>query len=230
MTVPNDDTRQRILNAAGEAFSEKGFQATTVREICRRAGVNLAAVNYHFGDKDRLYQEAIRHAHTKRTAQVPMPEWSADTPAEVRLREFIMTMATRLVGEHEQAWHHDLMMREVLHPTAATRSLVEDFIGPHFRMLLGILSELVPPETPQSVLYRLGFSVVGQCLFYRFNQEIIGILKQPDDDEAYLAPERIADHVTRVMLSALGSGTAFENQSGTLPADNNASAGSLPAS
>ena len=48
------NTRQRVLEAAGEVFAERGFRAATVREICQRAKANLAAVNYHFGDKERL--------------------------------------------------------------------------------------------------------------------------------------------------------------------------------
>ena len=42
--------RERLLEAAGEIFAEHGFRNTTVREICKRADINLAAVNYYFRD------------------------------------------------------------------------------------------------------------------------------------------------------------------------------------
>jgi len=61
--MSEDDARTRILNVAGPIFAEKGFQATTIREICGQANVNVAAVNYHFGDKERLYTEAVKRAH-----------------------------------------------------------------------------------------------------------------------------------------------------------------------
>ena len=48
------DTIHQILNAAGEVFAIKGFKDATIREISAQAGVNLAAINYHFGDKERL--------------------------------------------------------------------------------------------------------------------------------------------------------------------------------
>ena len=54
-----DTTRERIADAAGEIFAERGFDGTTVRDICQRAGANIAAVNYYFGDKQRLYLEAL---------------------------------------------------------------------------------------------------------------------------------------------------------------------------
>ena len=52
--MSNDTTRERILQAAGEAFAAAGYRTTTVRDICQKADVNLASVNYHFGDKQRL--------------------------------------------------------------------------------------------------------------------------------------------------------------------------------
>ena len=61
--MAQDPTKARLLEAAGEEFAEKGFELARVRAICERAGANLAAVNYHFGDKEQLYVEALLEAH-----------------------------------------------------------------------------------------------------------------------------------------------------------------------
>src|SRR5205823_9323698 len=68
-----EETRQRLLDAAGPLFAEQGLKATTVRVLCDRAGVNLAAINYHFRDKKQLYHEAVRHAARCCDARVPIP-------------------------------------------------------------------------------------------------------------------------------------------------------------
>ena len=65
-------TRQRLLEAAGQVFAEQGFRAATVRDICQRAGANIAAVNYHFGDKEALYREVITDSARQALARYPI--------------------------------------------------------------------------------------------------------------------------------------------------------------
>ena len=61
-------TRERVLTAASEIFAEKGYRDATVSEICEAADANIASVNYHFGDKESLYDEVWRHALRSRRA------------------------------------------------------------------------------------------------------------------------------------------------------------------
>src|SRR3954447_14408151 len=98
MTV-TETPRLRLLESAITVFSEKGFAAAPVRDICRLAGTNIAAINYYFGDKQRLYVEAIKHAHSCMISQVPMPPLPPDTPALQRLKVFMEVMVGRMVRE-----------------------------------------------------------------------------------------------------------------------------------
>ena len=66
--IGEENTRDKILNAAGEVFAEQGFEGATVRAITERAGVNLAAVNYHFRDKAELYTRVVLDACSARAA------------------------------------------------------------------------------------------------------------------------------------------------------------------
>jgi AcrR family transcriptional regulator len=57
---PSGETRLRILDAAEELFMRHGFEGTSMRQLTARAGVNLAAVNYHFGSKSALIEAVFR--------------------------------------------------------------------------------------------------------------------------------------------------------------------------
>ena len=197
-----DTTKVRILEAAGTVFAQKGFENATVREICQLAGANVAAINYHFGDKQRLYVETMKFAHSSRAEQVPYPDWTKETPAEVRLTDFIRTMLTRMLGGGS-TWHAQLVLREITRPNADCESLVRDYIRPQFELLLAILAELLPAETSTRERHLTAFSIVGQCLHYRAAHNAIRLLVSADEFASY-DPESLSQYIAAFSLSALG--------------------------
>ena len=182
-------------------FAERGFDGTTVRDICQRAGANVAAVNYYFGDKQRLYVEAVVRAHRWRMEQFPLPDWLAGTSAEKKLADFVATFIRRVRIGPEITWHTRLMMREMAHPTAACVELVQSSIRPQFEILLQILRELVPEATVDE-LRLTAFSIVGQCLFYHFADPVIRNLLS-DEDYASLDVQRLAKHIADFSLNSI---------------------------
>jgi AcrR family transcriptional regulator len=80
-------TRQRLLDAAGELFAEKGFRLAGTREICRKAGTDIAAIHYHFGNKESLYEAVLRYADNLLVDAIPTFE--ASRSREDRLRAMI---------------------------------------------------------------------------------------------------------------------------------------------
>jgi len=199
-----EDPRDRILLAAGQEFAEHGYEAATVRDICLAAGVNVAAVNYYFGDKQRLYIESVKHAHEERLRQVPQPDWAPGTPATEKLRGFIGNLLERMLGGGQAPWQMKLMMREVLHPTDACRELVEDYIRPHFAVLIAILDDLAGGRLAEPELRRVALSIIGQCFLYRAAGDVVAMLVPPDELVSLHSPPRLAEHVTRYALAALG--------------------------
>lgn len=200
--IDTDTTRERIAVAAGEIFAERGFDGTTVRDICQRAGANVAAVNYYFGDKQRLYVEAVVQAHRWRMEQAPLPDWSASTPAETKLADFIATFIRRVRSGPDGTWHSKLMMREMVNPTAACAELVQSSIRPQFEILLQILRELMPADISSDELQLTAFSIVGQCLFYHFADPVIRNLLSADDYVAFDI-NRLARHITDFSLASI---------------------------
>src|SRR5258708_6151886 len=141
-----DGPEKRLLEAAERVFADKGYKAASVREICKQAGVNIAGINYYFGDKERLYIEAVKYAHRGCTEGEPFREWSPDTPPVQKLRDFIHVVAARMLSPVSQS-ALQLMMREMVQPTAACAEVVRDYIQPMAQKLGGILAELLPQET-----------------------------------------------------------------------------------
>jgi len=201
MTTEAEATPQRIIEAAGEIFAAKGFEAATVREICTRAEANVAAINYHFGDKQRLYIEAVKRAHRSREMQFPLPEWGPDVTAESKLADFIVTLLQRMTSPADAGWESELMSREIARPTEACAELARESIRPHFAVLNQILAELIP--TAEEVERHLtAFSVVGQCLHYKFADPVVRQLVSEEEYGTYQI-ELLARHITDFTLRSL---------------------------
>jgi len=197
------ETRTRLLEAAGEVFAEFGFRAATIRDICGRAGANVAAVNYHFRDKESLYEEVLRYAHqcaSDRYRDSAAPNMAA----EERLRLHILNFMRRILDAGRPAWHGKLMAREMVEPTAALDRIVDESIRPQSLRLGGIIRELLGDQADERLVQNVIFSVVGQCMFYRNCQAVIVRLDSgwtigPDEIEA------ISEHISRFSLAAIGA-------------------------
>jgi AcrR family transcriptional regulator len=208
----SDRTRDRILEAAGELFAERGFEGTTVRDICQAAGANVAAVNYYFGDKERLYVAAVVRAHKWRLDQAQLPDWNEHTPARDKLADFIHTFFRRVLGGPDDTWRTKLVMREIMQPSAACVEIAQSNIRPQFEILQTILRELLPADTSDEELHLMAFSIVGQCLFYHVADPIIRNLVDADEHATYHV-DKLAAHVTKVSLGAIDARAARSIQS-----------------
>ena len=203
------ETHRQLLEAAGAVFAEAGFRNATVREICHRAGANIAAVNYHFGDKETLYTEVLRYAHGRALEKYPLlPDIGPDAPPEKKLRAFIHSFLQRIFDKGPTAWQGKLMSREMIEPTAALDSLVQERLRPMAEQLRAIVAEILdcPPDTERVRL--CGMSIVSQCVFYHHCRPVVARLfpKQEPQDAAGIG--RLADHITRFSLAAMKSGFA----------------------
>jgi len=197
------ETRQRLLLAAGEIFAARGYRHATVREICRRARANLAAVNYHFRDKEGLYTEVLAYAHRRALEKYPLdgPEYEA-LDAAGRLRIFIRHIILKLFDDDMTACRFKLMAWEMIEPTAALDSLVANIIHPLEQRLHLIVRELLGPAATATQVRFCELSIIGQCLHHRHAQPVIRRLfpqlrYSPEDLQV------LADHITQFSLKAL---------------------------
>ena len=194
-------TRQKLIEAAGPVFAEHGFHKATVRDITVRAGVNVAAINYHFRDKSELYAECLRAAQC--TAMEAAGEWECPSDSsEDRLRHFIDRMVRRLLNPNRPKWHHAIMSREMLEPTGALDQLVERGIRPDCLELEAIVRDLTGGKLSRDRMFLLGFSVVAQCLFFLQNRPIIERL-HPEYVTNPPAVEELVNHIYAFSLAAI---------------------------
>jgi len=197
------ETRQQILEAAGEVFAEVGFGRATVREICRRADANIAAVNYHFGDKETLYAEVLRYAQQRAFEKYPPFRGTAPTATpEEKLRAFVHSFLLRIFDEGPIAWFGKIMSREMVEPTGALDRLLKERLRPMADQLRGIVSEILGCPAGEEKVRLCTFSIVSQCVFYHHCRTMI-LRLFPEQQLDAAAAEQLADHITRFSLAAL---------------------------
>src|SRR6516165_1548595 len=170
-----ENTRDKILSAAGEVFAEQGFDGATIRAITERAGVNVAAVNYHFRDKAELYTRVAMDACSLRAAYREAMAEAADSPEE-RLRSLIHHFLEYLLDKN-------------------IRPLREEFLLPTLRELIGGCFS-------RRQLSYFGSSIMGQCLYFLQSRPIIERL-HPDFKIGKAEIAEIAEHITRFSLAAM---------------------------
>jgi AcrR family transcriptional regulator len=197
----SQETKQRVLEAAGEVFAEQGYRAATVRGICERAGANVAAVNYYFGDKDRLYEAVVRLAQDSALEQYP-PHAAPDASEAEKLHTFVRSLLLRVLDEGRPAWHGKLMAREMVEPTHVLDLIVKDTLRAQFDLLSGIVRAIIGRRASVEQVRLCASSIVGQCLFYRHAQPVIQRMF-PQQKAGLREIERLAEHITQFSLAAL---------------------------
>jgi len=198
----DESTKTRIIEAAGPFFAEQGYEHTTVRQICRAASVNVASIKYHFGDKKNLYLETVRFARRSRADRYPFPDWNHETSAEEKLYDFVSSLLRRLTALKDAPWQVNLLMRELMKPDEACRMIVREHFQPMFRVLLSIIDQLVERPLDEDERLKIGFSIVGQCLHYRYGTEVMGLMVPPEH-RPFFEVEQLADHITSFCLNGL---------------------------
>lgn len=195
-------TREKLLQAAARVFAERGYYKATIREICSRAGANVAAVNYTFGDKLGLYTEVLRHLvrapeMTKMTASLD----ATNSPEEL-LRNVIHFRLQSLCAGDRPDWGFRIMMHEFSQPTPGMARVIDEGMRPIYKRVLKAVGEMIglPPEHEKTRL--CNNSIIGQVVFYAFSRPVLSRL-QP---ELKLTPdqvERVAEHISEFSMAYL---------------------------
>lgn len=218
--TPLEDTpvRERLLAAAAALFAERGFGDAPVRDITRRAGCNVAAVNYYFGSKDQLYvavfRTRLRELRERRIAamqalmQGPVPD------IEHVLRTFAQAFVDPLIEGDAGRQTLQLFTRELLGRRLPRGMIIEEMVRP----VAGAFHDAVRrvyPELPEDTIQLCLHAVVGQLVHFLQAEKLLS-----DAPETMLVPDmsRIVEHV--VLFSGAGVRTLAEAAQVTREAPN----------
>ncbi|MDR3507680.1 MAG: CerR family C-terminal domain-containing protein [Caulobacteraceae bacterium] len=206
------DTRQHLLDTAGEIFAERGYDAVKGQEICLRAGVNGAAINYHFGGMERLYEAVLREARGRMpSAEALLAAAPESAEPEVRLRALLALVIATVTGPTSKTWVLRLLGREAIAPSPIfQRLLLEPELLPKIAVLKSIIAGLTGLPVGHPAVARGCLSVFAPCqmmllasplLFQRGYPEIS--LDEPD-------AQAMLDHLTAFSLGGLAAIAARE--------------------
>ena len=202
-----DDTRQRLLRAAGELFAERGFGEVSVREIARAAGANVAAMNYHFSSKEKLFIETVsfvlaQMGAIRRDLLGEAPDHLSPSEAMEVLQRLIDHETRAYLSSAVPRWYPQLLLRCVISKSPVLNPIFEQAFRPNNEALRSLL-RAVCPELTESTAELWAYSITGQIVFYCLAREPVLLLRREKAySEAFL--KRVVAHITQVILGGLG--------------------------
>jgi len=191
-------TKKKILTAAAEELAMKGYNGTTIRDICRRAKVNVALVNYHFRSKELLYREMFEFLFSETEGEnVLGRQWNGDFKEWRRmLRKWVEQLMSEIADSKPLFRHKGMIFsREMQDPSELFPNIYETFMKPRLSSLASHFRKVLPAETSDDEIYIHSFSVISNCTFY-FHDRVIVNMTFPGKDFTSVNMDQIIDHIT----------------------------------
>lgn len=190
---PGAQTRERILDTANKLFAERGVEGVSLRELTVKAGVNIAAVHYHFGSKDGILPELFARSSK------PIVKWRLDLLEKVRRhpdgRPFLDDVLEAFLrpalqsGRRQNAAFVHLRARLALERDEAKRGVLSKTFDASSRKFLAAISEALP-GLPRSELYWRFHFLMGSMFYTMADsgriQSLSGGTCDPGDTEQAL--------------------------------------------
>jgi len=202
-------TRERILDEAEGLFAHRGYHAVSVREITKTAGCNLAAVNYHFGNKQNLYLEVFRSRWLPRANRVHRNfrkslKANGDPSPGAVVQSLAQAFLEGPMTDEERMRHHQLISCELAQPTEAFELVADQVLRPLFGNLLADLRAVMPDKTDEEHLALNAFSILAMVLYFSLARPLI-IRIIGGNYESDLK-DRLVDHIVEFSLNGIGVG------------------------
>ena len=164
-------TRDRILDAAAECFAARGYDRTTVRAICAGAGVNVAAVNYFFGSKEKLYFQTVERIVALTVG--PLPPLADRVRDDAGWRAAVRAWTERmlrvmLTDRAPESWAARMVAHERHQPSPAMSLIYERLLVPIEGQLHRLVRMAFPRDPGNAVVRDWADVIVAQVLHHAF--------------------------------------------------------------
>jgi len=201
----DQDTKTRLLHAAGDLFATKGFKGATIRDICDRVGANLASVHYYFRDKEGLYEAVVQYVMDETGRKFPHRPFQGvgDDPAE-ELFLFIKYFLERRLHSEFPDWFKRVLFQALHDPRPSIRELVTQRHKKNYVYLVALIRRLLPESADDRTVHLVMASVIGQCQFYQLDRYLVPELKKHVDTSPE-GIEQLARYITDFLLGAIRS-------------------------
>ncbi|OAQ21140.1 CerR family C-terminal domain-containing protein [Thermosulfurimonas dismutans] len=203
--MERSDLRERLLEIAEEIFAKRGFAEAGVREITSQAGCNVAAVNYHFGGKKKLYLAVIKERWLPRTRKVK-EEFLKNLKSTHQGLEGVIVALIRAFfenpfSERERWRHRRLLAQELAQPTEAFDLMLAEGLRPLLEAIGEALKAHLPADLSERKVRLAVFSLIGQILYFNFAWPIVrDFLREPSSENL---KDEIIEHIKAFSLMGL---------------------------
>jgi AcrR family transcriptional regulator len=195
-------TKDRILGAAEVLFARRGFDGASLRQLTTAAGVNLAAVNYHFGSKEKLVEQVFRRRldalNARRLEALAKIEGHADTTLEDVLAAYIRP-ALELSHDDNGALFMRVLARAFAEHDDRLRQFLSENYGHVMRQFTAEFARLLPQLGKRELYWRI--DLVTGALTHAMSG--FGMIQRPKDVSERAHREQTAQHLIRFAVAGL---------------------------
>jgi AcrR family transcriptional regulator len=203
----NEIPKERLLDAAEALFAQKGYHAVTVRELTTAAQCNLAAVNYHFGNKKNLYVEVFRSRWVPRAQRLQesfRQYLAGQDPSSLGavVRALAQAFLEGPLSDEERQRHAQLMTREMSQPTVAFDLVANQVMRPFIKELADRFRPFMPKELPEERLVLNIMSIIFMVIHFNFARAAVSQITGRKYNPPFKA--RLVEHIVQFSLKGVG--------------------------
>lgn len=200
-------TQEEILKAGIELFSEKGYEQTTIRDICNRANANVAAVNYHFKGKIGLGEAVIDHLFEYAIEQQKEFLQKQRIENEKEWKKAIYNFIYEFISDRDKEEYRNyhrmqLIFREINNPSALFGKMFAKYMAPFQKQLIQYIKMGLPADATKEEVAMWFITIMSQCVMFRKKMDVQMEIETIDFSNSGNV-KKVAKHIAQTVYDGL---------------------------